>query len=178
MPASSAHASVRLMSAMCSSGFLPSCIAQCLSEPLQSRFITLMPAERNQSTDLSPSTKPSTSTLSNRPFESAQRAIFCTVVNSPSETRADATSILSRHRSSSRSLARDSFSSEANDTPDVCSPSRKVVSKILIIIVYFYYQNFWLLSLRSLSMRSLSSGTILETFYIIGHFDKLSDRFY
>ena len=137
IPASSAHSRVRLISAICSSGFLPSCIVQCLSEPLQSKFITLMPAERIQSTDLSPSTKPSTSTLSSRPLLSAQRAIFCTVVNSPSETRADATSILSRHRSSSRRRARDSFSSAANDTPDVCSPSRKVVSKILIIVVNF-----------------------------------------
>ena len=49
---------------------------------------------------------------------------------SPCETRAEAISIRFTQSSSSSSRAIDSFSRALNETPEVCSPSRSVVSRI------------------------------------------------
>ena len=48
---------------------------------------------------------------------------------SPADTRAEATSMRSIFNSSSKACAMLSFSAAVNDTPCVCSPSRRVVSK-------------------------------------------------
>ena len=53
-----------------------------------------------------------------------------TAFRSPSETRAEAISIRSTRNSSNNSLANVSFSEVEKETPEVCSPSRRVVSII------------------------------------------------
>jgi hypothetical protein len=58
-------------------------------------------------------------------------AIKLTASNSPSETAAKPASMTSTPNSSSRWAIRSLFSG-VNDTPGVCSPSRRVVSKIFI----------------------------------------------
>ncbi len=62
------------------------------------------------------------------PWRSAQAHTFETVSNSPSETRAEATSIRGTWSSRRSSFAIPSFSDAEKDTPEVCSPSRRVVS--------------------------------------------------
>src|SRR5574344_962761 len=76
MPISSASLRTLIMSFKCSSGVFPNCIVQCFIDPLHSKFITLPPASRIHSKESFPSTKPSTSTLSENPLDSAQRIIF------------------------------------------------------------------------------------------------------
>ena len=63
----------------------------------------------------------------------AQSMICFTALNSPSETLADAISILSTLSSSNNNLAKVSFSEAEKDTLEVCSPSLKVVSMISMI---------------------------------------------
>ena len=77
----------------------------------------------------------SISTLSIQPALFAQSVIALTALNSPSETLADATSILSTFKSSNNNFAMVNFSEEGNETPDVCSPSRSVVSIISIFLL-------------------------------------------
>ena len=64
-----------------------------------------------------------------------------TALNSPAETRADATSIRSTFNSFKRSFVMVSFSLSENDIPEVCSPSLRVVSitsiSFIFILDYF-----------------------------------------
>ena len=129
----SASLTTAVMSATCCSGVLRSCSVTCLNEPLQSRFMTRQPADSIQSSDTVPSTNPSTSSLSRWPVRAAQLAMLRTASNSPSETRAEAISIRFTPKSPSSTCAMLSFSCAANETPEVCSPSRRVVSMISII---------------------------------------------
>ena len=115
---------------MCSSSVLPSCSSQWRRDPLHSRFRQRHPVSYIQSTDWCPSTKPSTSTLSNRPARRAHRQMFFTESRSPSLTRADATSMRSIFKSCNNARAMTNFSWGMKLTPLVCSPSRSVVSMI------------------------------------------------
>ena len=124
------------MSKMCSGAVLPSCCMQCFSEPFDSRFITFPPHPLIQSIDLPLSTKPSTSTLSSISAICAYLQIIFTASRSPSETRADATSILSTLTSRKSIRANMSFSCGTKDTPLVCSPSRSVESIISILLFF------------------------------------------
>src|SRR5690606_37637404 len=72
--------------------------------------------------------KVSTSTLFSRSFAFAHLVMAFTAANSPSDTRAEAISILSTFTSVKSSCAMVSFSEAEKDTPLVCSPSRSVVS--------------------------------------------------
>src|SRR5690606_23141747 len=92
-----------------------------------------MPACCIQVSDLPPSTNERTSIRSRWPLSAAQAAMAFTQSNSPCETRADAISTRSTCSSSNSSCAMVSFSETENDTPDVCSPSRSVVSMISIV---------------------------------------------
>ena len=84
--------------------------------------------ERHQATkDPAPDPLPGPTGIS---FSLAHLAIFLTAVNSPSETLAEAISILSTFNSSRSNLAIVNFSEDEKDIPDVCSPSRRVVSII------------------------------------------------
>lgn len=70
-----------------------------------------------------------------KPFDTPQEVICFTALNSPSETRAEAISIRSMFNSCSNNLANVSFYDAVNDTPEVCSPSRRVVSIISIVLL-------------------------------------------
>ena len=94
--------------------------------------MTRQPVACIQSTDVCPSTNPSTSTLGSILRRAAQSHIIFTASNSPSDTRAEATSTRSAFKSSSSKRAIISFSWGTKDTPLVCSPSRSVVSMISI----------------------------------------------
>jgi len=124
------------MSAICCSGVLRSCSVTCLYEPLHKRLSTWHPADSIQLSEVSPSTKPSTSSLSICLVRLAIDAMCFTASNSPSETRAEAISIRLTPSSNS-ACAILSFSCAANETPVVCSPSRRVVSIISIILFGF-----------------------------------------
>ena len=63
--------------------------------------MTRHPALYIQSTDVCPSTNPSTSTCESKPRRAAQSHIIRTASNSPSDTRAEATSMRSTFKSSS-----------------------------------------------------------------------------
>ena len=117
-------------SSMCSSGVFFNCPRQCFSLPLQSRLMTFPPASRTHSADSPLSTKPSTSTFSICPFFPAQSQMRLSVSNSPDDTRADVTSTRGIWSSSTSSLNILSFSLLVKLTPEVCSPSRRVVSII------------------------------------------------
>ena len=118
------------MSAVCSAGVLRSCPVQWRSEPLASRLMTCPPHPAIQSTLRPPSTKPSTSIRPMQPAPAAQAQMPLTLSCSPSLTRAEPTSTRSAWRSSISRRVMDSFSWGRNDTPGVCSPSRRVVSII------------------------------------------------
>ena len=133
-PALVAMSMLRRISAKCSSGDLPSCSRQCFSEPLQSRLMTLPPTSVIQLTDTPSSTNPRISMASSSFFFFAHEQILRTESFSPEDTRAEATSM--RGTRSSRSMLRAilSFSEGEKLTPEVCSPSRRVVSKISMSI--------------------------------------------
>ncbi len=116
------------MSSRCCSGVFLSCWVTCLYDPLQSKLMTLPPAFFIQLSEMSPSTKPSISTLWSYPRSLAQERIFFAPWNSPSDTLAEATSIRSTPTSSNKMRATLTFSVSLNATPEVCSPSRSVVS--------------------------------------------------
>ena len=110
----------------CCSSVLRSWSRQCFSLPLVSRLMTLPPVD--DPVDAAGwSTKPSTSTRSEtfllRPTVDQATASF-----SPLDTQADATSIRSTRSDFSKAWAMFTFSSGVNETPWVCSPSRRVVS--------------------------------------------------
>ena len=68
------------------------------------------------------------------PVALAQSQTARTASNSPEDTRADAISMRGTLSSHNTSLVMFNFSDVENDTPEVCSPSRKVVSNISICI--------------------------------------------
>ena len=119
------------MSSMCCSGVFLSCWVTCLNDPLQSKLMTLPPASLIQLREMSPSTKPRISTLWPYPRSFAQDRIFFAPWNSPADTLAEATSIRSTPTSSNKMRATLTFSVSLNATPDVCSPSRSVVSMMV-----------------------------------------------
>ena len=127
-----AYSRVCRMSARCSSGDFFSWCRQCLSEPLQSRLMHCPPHARIQSTEVVWSTNPNTSTRDSMPALRAHLQMSDTARFSPSDTRAEATSMRSTLSSCRSRRAMSSFSWGMNDTPLVCSPSRSVVSMISI----------------------------------------------
>ena len=133
-----------MISAKCSSGVLCNCCVQCFNEPLHRRLITRQPVRCIQSTEVWPSTNPSTSTLWSRLRRASQSQIIFTASNSPSDTRAEATSTRSTFKSSNSKRAIISFSWGTKDTPLVCSPSRSVVSMISIFTPSFPILLFYL----------------------------------
>ena len=93
--------------------------------------------------DFPSSKKVSTSILLIFLFFFAQLVICFTEFNSPSDTLAEATSILSILSSSNRSFAIVNFSLGEYETPDVCSPSLRVVSiisRLRFISILIYLQ--------------------------------------
>src|SRR5690606_26252750 len=96
-----------------------------------------------QVSDLPPSTNERTSMRSRCPLSAAQLATALTQSNSPCETRAEAISTRSTCSSSKSNCAMVSFSETENDTPDVCSPSRSVVSMISIILLAMRLRLQW-----------------------------------
>ena len=94
--------------------------------------MTRPPQSLIQRSDTPLSTKPSTSTASSMLWRSAHWQMSVTACFSPSLTRAEATSMRSTFTSRSSFFAICSFSCGTNDTPLVCSPSRRVVSMISI----------------------------------------------
>ena len=133
-PTSRAFRIACLISAMCSCTVFLSWKVQCFSEPLQRRFITRAPHERIHSIEAPLSRNPSTSILSMCPRLRAQSHSWVAISYSPDETRADAISMRGSFRSSRSSRAILIFSCRAKETPEVCSPSRSVVSIISINI--------------------------------------------
>ena len=121
----------------CSGVFLSWCVRWFI-EPLVKRFWTLAPDFFIQSIETPPSTNVNTSTRLIYPLVLAHSVICCTAESSPSDTLAEATSILSTFNSSNNNLAKVSFSDAEKDTPEVCSPSRRVVSIISIILRFIY----------------------------------------
>ena len=130
MPFERAYFTSRRMSSMCCAGCLCSCWVQCFSEPFASRLMVLQPHSATQSTLFPPSMNPSTSTRSSLSILAAKLQIMPTASRSPSDTRADATSMRSTFRSLSSMRAMMSFSWGRKLTPLVCSPSRSVESMI------------------------------------------------
>src|SRR5574344_2102126 len=124
------------MSLRCCWGVLRSCSVTCLSEPLQSRLSTLQPAFSNQPMETPLSMKPRTSTLSSKSWALAQAAMRFTASNSPLETLAEATSTLSTCSSSSNKRTMLNFSWLAKETPEVCSPSLRVVSSTSMRVLF------------------------------------------
>ena len=112
------------------------------SEPLARRFWTFAPVFFIHSIEIPLSRKDRISTLSTKFSDFAQSIIFETALNSPLETRADATSILSTFNSFKSSFDIVSFSYSENDIPDVCSPSRSVVSIISIFFLFTLQRGF------------------------------------
>ena len=98
------------------------------------KFWTFAPAFIIQLIDFPSSTKVNTSIFSKQLCSEAQEVIFFTASNSPSDTLAEATSKRSTSNSSKSNFAIVNFSETENDTPDVCSPSRSVVSIISIFL--------------------------------------------
>ena len=130
MPRSAARRISARTSARCCTGVRRSCSSQWRREPLASRFTTRQPARQSHSTEIPPSMKPSASIRSRWPRLRAHSVMARTAASSPGETRAEAISIRLTRSSSSSRRAMESFSRALNDTPEVCSPSRSVVSKI------------------------------------------------
>ena len=98
------------------------------------KLITRPPTLFTHSIDSPLSIKPRISILPIFPVELAQSHTALTESNSPDETRAEAISMRGMLSSHSTSLVILSFSDVENDTPEVCSPSRNVVSNISICI--------------------------------------------
>ena len=88
-----------------------------------SKFWTLHPALFIHSKDSPLSKNVSTSIFSKSPSSLAQSQIFLTELNSPTDTLAEAISILSIDNSLINNFEIVSFSEAEKETPDVCSPS-------------------------------------------------------
>ena len=130
------------MSLKCWSGVLFNWCFKWFKEPLVKRFCTLHPESNSHCIDFPSSINVKTSILFILPLLSAQLDISLTELSSPSDTLAEATSILSILRSSNKSFAIVSFSLGEYDTPEVCSPSLRVVS-IISICLGISMENYW-----------------------------------
>ena len=139
---SRAKAISAFMSAICSSGVFFSCSLQWRNDPLHKRLMAFPPASLIQRMEIPLSINPRISILSMKFCLLAQEHTWFTDRNSPSDTRADAISIRSTCNSVSSRRAILNFSWGANETPEVCSPSRKVVSNISIRMELFVVSFF------------------------------------
>ena len=129
----------------CCSGVCFNWYFKWFNDPLVNRFWTFAPASIIHWIETPLSTKVKISTRSRRFTSLAHFVMLFTALNSPSDTRAEATSIRSTFSSPSRSFASVSFSEDENDTPDVCSPSRRVVSIISIVFGFMILGWNWII---------------------------------